>query len=88
MPFNLKASQKKWIEVFQLSEPSNWEAHLFLPSSRIDFIAVPGMILSCGVYGAGGPIHFSINYNEAGQAAEITLTGTDGSKSEIKVAAN
>jgi hypothetical protein len=85
MPFNLRGNQKKWIEVFQISEPFAWQAHLFLSSSRVDFTAIPGMILNCAVYGAGEPIHFSITYSETEEGHwAVKLIGTGGSKSQVK----
>ena len=89
MPFSLRGNEKKWIEVFQVTEPFAWQAHLFLSSKRVDFIAVPGMVLKCGVYGAGKPIHFTITYNETDIETEedswsVKLMGTDGSETEVR----
>ena len=85
LPFNLRGNQRIWIEVFQISEPFAWHAHLLLSNSRVDFAALPGMILNCGVYGIGEPTHFSITFNEDEESHwAVKLIGADGSQSEVK----
>jgi hypothetical protein len=89
MPFDLRLGQKKWIEIFQITDSRGLPEHWFhLPSSRASFVPVSGMVMSFVIYGAGAPIRFSITFaRNAEDQWAAKLIGSDGSEQEQEITA-
>ena len=90
LSFDLRSNQTTWIELCQITEPFAWHANVYTPSNRISFVALPGMVLKCGIYGNGDPLRFTVTYVEPDEDAElgkweVILTRPDGTESKVKV---
>ena len=69
-PFMLRASQEKWLEVFQSSEI---QLHFWFAHGRGDIISVSGLILYCRVHAGGETIRFSVQFEELGPSDHIRV---------------
>ncbi len=65
LPFDLAADEKKWVEIFQVTNPFGKQIHIFGSAKREDLVTPEDMTFECVIHGVGAPVQFSVEYEAA-----------------------
>jgi len=86
-PFNLAATEKRWIEIFQVTDAFGKNVHVYDAAKRRDLITPNQMKFECSIHGGGAPVRFFVEYSTASDDSEnyeILLTRYDGTRIDVK----
>ena len=87
-PFNLAADEKRWIEIFQVTNAVVRTVHIYDIERRRDLITPDQMRFECSIHGGGAPVRFFLNYamesDASNDAYKVCLTRHDGTLIEEK----
>ena len=79
-PINLRAKQKKWLEVFQ-TRARLYDRELRIVNPSVGFcemFTLPRMEFGCGIYGLATPTRFTVIYEEIEKSWRATLLNESG----------
>jgi hypothetical protein len=77
-PVNFSPGQRKWLELFQITEEIDRQLNLIVINGRKDLIPMDRMEFRCSVYSAARPIKLSALYEEDMDGWQISLLNEEG----------